>query len=455
MADTLLPPEYQDEIDAALRRQKLAALLMQRSLQKDDGPQMISGHYVGSSPLSHLARLLGQDRAERMDTEATDQISKVRKRYASDAGADLAKIRGLQYGTPDSTGNNSLQVDDEGNMMPGATVAKAPDLLAAERAGASSRFAGSQAVAKALFEQRMKTLEKFREKAADRVALPDMGRIFTQETPEVPAGVQSKQKIQFQDGLPIATPEEFVPGGQMPSRIGQGYQPTTVPGADGRPMAAQRNPLTDKVDVLDKAPRTNIKVDTKETEDPYWKKLMADLGEKDAGRVAAGRDAAEQVTQVQRIRQIHFDSQGQWTGGPAAGPVRFVRDLASQLGIPIDAKIDLNNSRAQAEFSSLIARAILGQGRGLTDSDRQALERSYPGFQITPRQMPAFLAQYERILRDNAMFSDKVLNNLQRGKGAAAPTALRNNPPLPLGKPVSEMTNEEIEAELRAARGRR
>jgi len=456
MANTMLPPEYQEEIDAALRQQKLAALLMQRSLQAGDGPQMISGHYVGSSPLSHLARLLGQSKAERMDAEATSRISKARKRYEADADADLAKIRGLQYGSPEQQVENFVMAPDERGNIPTATQpGQAPDLMAAERAGASSGFPASQAVAKALFEQRMKALEKFRDKAADRAGLQDLPSIFAQQTPELPAGVRSKQKVQMVEGLPVAVPEEFSPGGPMPQLIGPGYQPTTVAGADGRPMAAQQNPLTKKTDVLDKAGRTSVQVNTQDTEDPYWKKVMTDLGEKDAARVTAGRDAPEQIAQVSRIRQLHFDSKGQWTGGPAAGPVRFIRDLASQAGIPIDASVDLTNSKLQAEFSSLIARAILGQGRGLTDSDRQALERSYPGFQVTPRQMPAFLAQYERILRDNAQFSNNALRSMQRGRGTQAPTALRDNPVLPAQqKPASEMSIEEIEAELRAVRRR-
>lgn len=441
------PSDFQGQIDEAERKRLLAQLLIKQGLMGDQ-PQgrMVSGHYVKSNPLQHLAKIASVVGGQYMDSQATKDIGKAKGEYADASSADLAKVQRMLQSSPEQqVPNFVMEAEMDGTVPEAVQPGRAADPVAAERAAQQSQFPGTQALGKAMYENRMKQLEKYREALTSRVGVGDVGKVFNAtDTSPIP-GLQPKQEIKFVDGVPVATPTEYTPGGTAPSRIGPGYAQTQTTGANGRPLAAQQHPITDEIKVIDKAPVNNVNVKTGGDEDPYFKKMMTDLGERDAKVVMIGRDAGPQLGAVGRLREIHQASGGNWTGGPIADPVKFVRDLASQVGVPIDAKVDMNNAKMQVEFSQKVAAAIIGQGRGLTNEDRQALEKSFPTNKITPANFPAFMDQYERMLRDNAKASDTLLQRVQsRGNKERMPTALRDNEPLP-------QTNR---AEINAARAR-
>jgi len=445
--DQQLPPEYQEQIDQAMRRRALAQAMLQQGLGNRPQGRMVAGHYVKSSPFEHLAGIAQVLSGQYMDAGAGRDIADARRRALEAQQGEIGQVQRMLTGTPEQQVPNFVMAPDESGEVPTAKQpGMAPDPRAAEMQAQRSQFPAVAAMGKALFEQRMKRLGEFQKAAASRVSMQDLPGLFAGEEPSLPQGAQPKQEVKFNDNLPFAVPAEYTPGGPAPQRIGQGYQPTTVPGADGKPMAAQVNPASGRVDVLDKAPKTNVKVNSGDTEDPYWKAAMTRMGDRDAAFIIAGREAPAQLVQVERIRKLHLDSKGQYTGGPLQGPIRFLRDSASQLGVPVNPEIDLNNVKMQAELAGSIANAILKEGRGLTDQDREALKRAFPSESITPAQMPAFLAQYERMLRDNIELSNQTLKSLQRGRGQQAPTALRDNLVVPSRKPVDQMSTEELEA---------
>lgn len=409
MADMMLPPEYQQEIEDAQRKRTLALALQQFALQNRPQGQMVSGHYVRSNPMQHLANIFGQAQGAYFDTKAGRDINTTRQRFLEDQTADLRTMQGMK---PEE----------------------------AEKFGQTSKFPQSQALAKVLFEDRMKRVAKMQEELAKRVGVDQLPQVFGGQT----TGLKPKQEIKFVDDLPVAVPTEYTSGGTEPKRLGPGYSTQTTTGPSG-PILTQKNPLSDKLDAIDKTPKTSVSVSTGGLEDPYWKKLGTDLGEADAKIVKAGRDAPPVLEGIERIRKIHIDAKGNYTGGPAAGPVRFLRDLASQMSIPINEQTDLNNAKMQAELAGLIAAQIIGQGRGLTDEDRRYLERAYPSDRLTPAMMPAFLAQYERLVRANATASQRILENLQKGSKGKMPTALRNIPIPSASVDFSSMTDEQLE----------
>lgn len=446
-----LPPDFQEELDSAQRRRALAQMFLQQGLTQQPQGQMVGAHYVPASWTQHLAGLGKALMGSYMDAKAGQDINATKKRFSQAQSDELGRIQGMVTGRPEQmTPNFVMQPGEGGEPEPVKSTAVPGNPLMAEQEAQRSQFPAAQALGKVLMEARMKRTAEMQKELANRVPVADIPSIYEGRTTDL----KPKQTVHYVDGLPIATPAEYVPGGPQPARIGPGYDQKTIAGAGGRPVVTQVNPLTGKSDAIDKAPQTNVSVQTGDKEDPYWKAIATKLGDKDAAIVSAGRDAPAILDTIGRIRKVHFDSQGNYTGGPAEGPVRFIRDLASQFGIPIDSTVDLNNARLQAEFSNLIASRILGEGRGLSNEDRQALERAFPGGRIPPAMLPAFLNQYETLVRANAARSQEVLRSLQQGSRGQLPTATRDIP-VPPTRPVGEMSTEELEARMRQLRGGR
>lgn len=440
MTQGMFGEPYATEMANARAKAVLAA-----TLQKMYGgtPQggMVGNIYVKPSWTQNLSQLTNTLLAAKLGQEATKDTAKVQQQYMADQSKDVARMQELAQGSPGdpNTANFVMAPDERGNVPTANSPAVPANPLAAENYGERSNFAATRELAKAMRENRLKEQAKMREEIAKRVAVQDIPNVYAGQT----AGLAPKSNVQFVDGLPISTPSEWSPGSQPPQRIGEGYSSVSVPGVGGT-MAAQKNPLTGKVDVLDKSPK--VSVSTGKDEDPYWKEVHQRLGKADADTVIAARQAPEILDTISRLRKLHGDSKGQWTGGPQADRARLLRDTASQFNVPIDPNVDLNNARMQAEFANLIATQILGQGRGLTDEDVRNLKNAFPSDRLTPAMFPAFLDQYERMVRARAMRGNTVLETMRQGKGAAAPTSLRPNPLPASSGGLSGMSTEELEA---------
>lgn len=446
-----LPPDFQEELDSAQRRRALAQMFLQQGLTQQPQGQMVGAHYVPASWTQHLAGLGKALMGSYMDARAGQDINATKKRFSQAQSDELGRIQGMVTGRPEQmTPNFVMQPGEGGEPEPVKSTAVPGNPLMAEQEAQRSQFPAAQALGKVLMEARMKRTAEMQKELANRVPVADIPSIYEGRTTDL----KPKQTVHYVDGLPIATPAEYVPGGPQPARIGPGYDQKTIAGAGGRPIVTQVNPLTGKSDSIDKAPQTSVSVQTGDREDPYWKAIATKLGDKDAAIVSAGRDAPAVLDSIARMRKLHFDSKGDYTAGPAEGVVRLIRDLASQFDVPLDPAKDIYNAKFQAEFSNSIAAKILGEGRGLSNEDRQALERAFPNAKIPPAMLPAFLNQYEMLVRGNAARSQEVLRSLQRGSRGQLPTATRDIP-VPPAKPIGDMTTEELEARLQQLRGGR
>lgn len=94
MADNFLPPDYQSDIDAAQRRLQLAQMLQQRGMNLE-APQAQGAQAARISPFSAIASALSGAGGGYFANQAQGDIQNVRKRYATDEAADIAKLQGL------------------------------------------------------------------------------------------------------------------------------------------------------------------------------------------------------------------------------------------------------------------------------------------------------------------------------------------------------------------------
>lgn len=291
MSEFVLPPAYQSDIDAAKRRQMMAQALQKQQLNQG---QMVGNYYVKASPLAHLAQVLSQAGGLYMQQQGDKDIQGVRERFMKDQADELSKIQQTMAGTPSTPGN--LPEGFVGAPGPGETFGQPGqpgNPLRAEQMAQQSQFPAAQALGKTLFEKRLER-EKAREgELLKRVSLPDI------QANNLERGAP-KQTVQSLDGVPVAMPTEYTVGGPQPTRIGPGYTPTTLQGIEG-PILAQVNPLTGKVEPIDKTPRVSV---TNVAGDKAKERLRESQYEELAktGRGLAAT-AASVIPQVRRVTQ--------------------------------------------------------------------------------------------------------------------------------------------------------
>lgn len=107
MADQmLLPPEYQAQLDALTRKQRMAQMLQQRGLNMPM-PQQSGSVASKVSPFAAIASALAGGYGGYSDQQATEGLSKVRQQYNTDESADVAKLLGMPEGERVAGGLNS------------------------------------------------------------------------------------------------------------------------------------------------------------------------------------------------------------------------------------------------------------------------------------------------------------------------------------------------------------
>jgi hypothetical protein len=159
MAEQILP-EMQD----ITRQRDLAKLLLQRGMADNLQGQMVSGRYVGASPLQGIANMYsaykGKQLSEESDRKQQELANMLRQQTMQDLQAYGQAMRG-QEATPDVIPQGQTLFDDQGQMTMGSqrgTAAVAPDPNKALGILMGSRSPQSQALAQALMADQMKTI---------------------------------------------------------------------------------------------------------------------------------------------------------------------------------------------------------------------------------------------------------------------------------------------------------
>jgi hypothetical protein len=154
MAEQILP-EMQD----ITRQRDLAKLLLQRGMADNLQGQMVSGRYVGASPLQGIANMYSAYKGGQMSKEADrkqqELAQMLRQQGVVESQDILSTMRGRQA-VPEVIPQGQTLLDDQGMPTYGAqrgVSAIAPDLEAAYAKSVGSRTAQGQALAPLLAKQ--------------------------------------------------------------------------------------------------------------------------------------------------------------------------------------------------------------------------------------------------------------------------------------------------------------
>ena len=250
MAEPILP-EMQD----ITRQRDLAKMLLQRGMTDNLQGQMVSGRYVGASPLQGIANMYsaykGKQLAEESDKKQVELANMLRQQTMQDIQGYGQAMRGMEA-TPDVIPQGQTLLDDQGQMTMGAqrgTAAVAPNPEKALSILMGSRSPQSQALAQALLADQTKTLVLPEGATAVRGSLGGVGgeTIKGAEKYRAPLQVDTGTTVEFLDPKDPTKVLRVVPKSQG----GQIYESSEGPlivntktntatplmGADGKPLS--------------------------------------------------------------------------------------------------------------------------------------------------------------------------------------------------------------------------
>ena len=185
---------FEPEMQDISRQRDLAKMLLQKGMADNLQGQMVSGRYVGASPLQGIANLYsaykGSELAKEADTKQAQLAELIRKGGAQ----DMMKYSELLYGkegTPDVVPQGQTLLDDQGQLTIGSQRGVAPTQAnprAAYEFAMQSRFPQVNAMAMELMKPQKlgadETLQRFN---------PVTGKmeVFGQGAGKLPADLQS------------------------------------------------------------------------------------------------------------------------------------------------------------------------------------------------------------------------------------------------------------------------
>ena len=157
MAEQILP-EMQD----ITRQRDLAKMLLQKGMSDNLQGQMVSGRYVGASPLQGIANMYSAYKGNQMSKEADrkqqELAQMLRQQGVQESQDILSTMRGRQA-VPEVVPQGQTMLDDQGMMTMGSqrgVAGVAPDLQSAYAKAIGSRSPQGQALAPILAKQLMR-----------------------------------------------------------------------------------------------------------------------------------------------------------------------------------------------------------------------------------------------------------------------------------------------------------
>lgn len=160
MAEPILP-EMQD----ITRQREMAKMLLQQGMNTNDlGGQMVSGRFVGASPLQGIAKMYQAYTGRQMAKEADrkqEELAKLLRQQGVQESQDILSLMRGREAVPQVIPQGQTLVDDQGMLTMGSqrgVTGIAPDLEAAYAKAAGARTTQGQAFAPLLAKQLMPDL---------------------------------------------------------------------------------------------------------------------------------------------------------------------------------------------------------------------------------------------------------------------------------------------------------
>ena len=153
---------FEPEIQDISRQRDLAKMLLQKGMADNLQGQMVSGRYVGASPIQGIANMYaaytGNQLAKEADRKQAELAQMLRTAGVQESQDILSTMRGREA-TPEVIPQGQTLLDDQGVTTLGsqkATAAVAPDLQSAYAKAIGARSPQAQALAPVLAKQLMR-----------------------------------------------------------------------------------------------------------------------------------------------------------------------------------------------------------------------------------------------------------------------------------------------------------
>jgi hypothetical protein len=349
MADQILP-EMQD----ITRQREMAKMLLQKGLTDNMQGQMVSGRYVGASPIQGIANMYaaytGRQMAKEADAKQLELSKMLRQEGVRDIGEYMKALQGTpetitqQQATEGNLPQGQTMLDDQGQrtLVPQVNPAVGPDYNKALAVALGSR----SPLVQALGAQTIGEMTKPQKLGADEQL--------------VRFNPQSQKYETIGAGAPKATNEY------------KNYQEAVRGGYKGSFPEYQF--------ALKKAGASNTIVNTEKS---YGQAFGQGLAGNDVKLYDSASRAPQMLETVKETRKL-LDNDKLYVGFGANQKLDLAR-AADAFGITgRDTADKISNTqrlfanRAQATLDS-VKESGLGAGNGFTDKDREFLEKSKLG----------------------------------------------------------------------------
>lgn len=331
---------FEPEMQDITRQRDLAKMLLQKGMTDNLQGQMVSGRYVGASPLQGIANLYSAYKGKQLAEESDKKQAELANLIRQQTVADLQAYGQAVKGTPEQT---TYGAGMEGPTMT-VTPAVAPDYDKGLAILLGSRSPQSQALAQALLADQLKSH-----------VLPEGGTLVRGSF-----GGGTGQTIQ---GAP-KEPTEY-----------KEYLKAKDGGYQGSFFDYQRD--------LKRAGAPSVSVNTEQT---YGGKLAQGAADTDVALRNAAVSAPEIVSKVARNKKI-LES-GNFFSGKGANIQQEMALYADAVGLGGNGTAgkaantqSLIQGSAETTLNS-IKSSGLGSGQGFTDKDREFLQDA-KSFRIT------------------------------------------------------------------------
>jgi len=258
---------FEPEIQDITRQRDMAKMLLQKGLADNLQGQMVSGRFVGASPIQGIANMYaaytGNQMAKEADRKQAELAQMLRTVGAQESQDILSTMRGREA-TPEVVPQGQTLLDDQGVTTLGsqkATAAVAPDLQSAYAKAIGARSPQAQSLAPILAKQLMREpkwekVEKYDAKTGNTITgMVDVNSSNPQDTFREVAvskpALSAKDRAELADkgiaipfgsgapstgmamggGMPMGGGQVATQGGaQAPKAVGDAkYMPSTLP----------------------------------------------------------------------------------------------------------------------------------------------------------------------------------------------------------------------------------
>jgi hypothetical protein len=219
-----------------------------------------------------------------------------------------------------------------------------------------------------------------------------------------------------------------------------------IPGADGRPMAVQRNLKTNQIEPVDKASRVNVNASANMP--PQEVEFQKQIGKEDANAVVKARELrTTAIGELNSLNEMATRNQQNITSGTFASGRVGVANFFNTIGLlgANDVKKLANSEAYTKSAGDLVLAKIKALGSNPSNADREFIVRIVPQLENSPQARAELISYLQKRANDVIKESSSLESYARQNKGLSGyvPTVPLTISPQ-TAKKASDMTDQEL-----------